>query len=167
MWTYGVRMNLDDLPADYADALTALFTNRPWERALEDLVVRCEPDREAAALVEQAVGELGVGDSSPIAAGLWMYIDDLERSHTVSQSIPDATGSYWHGIMHRREGDFGNSHYWFRRVGAHPAMEKIAGYDPHAFIDAVAERGPDSVDDLVDLQRREFWALFRWCAWND
>jgi hypothetical protein len=117
-------------------------------------------------MVEQAIGDLGLGDSSPVAAALWMYIDDLERSHTVSQSIPDATGSFWHGIMHRREGDFGNSHYWFNRVGTHPAMDDIEDYDPHAFIDAVAARQSGSQDELVDLQRREFKALFLWCAWN-
>ncbi len=84
----------------------------------------------------------------------------------VSQSISDAPGSFWHGIMHRREGDFGNSHYWFRRAGAHPAMEAIAGDDPHASIDAVAAGNAGALDELVDLQRREFWALFQWCAHN-
>src|SRR5687768_10504407 len=49
-------------------------------------------------------------------AGLWLYHDFLDESHTLSQCIDTPSGSYWHAIMHRREGDFANSKYWFRRV---------------------------------------------------
>ena len=42
-------------------------------------------------------------------SGLWLLAGDLDRSHTISQSIGSAEGSFWHAIMHRREGDFGNS----------------------------------------------------------
>ena len=41
-------------------------------------------------------------------AGLWLYHDFLDESHRISQEIETPTGSYWHGLMHRREGDFGN-----------------------------------------------------------
>lgn len=58
-------------------------------------------------------------------AGLWLYADGLDQSHQISQSIETPTGSFWHGIMHRREGDFGNSKYWFRRVGKHPVFEPL------------------------------------------
>jgi hypothetical protein len=47
-------------------------------------------------------------------SGLWLLAGDLDRSHTISQGIGSAEGSFWHGIMHRREGDFSNSKYWFR-----------------------------------------------------
>ena len=36
-------------------------------------------------------------------AGIWLLHDFLEESHRISQGIPTSTGSYWHGIMHRRE----------------------------------------------------------------
>lgn len=159
-------MNPDTLPSEYAEALKPLLLCNPPDHALEQLVVREAPNAADVEVVEQAIQNLGISGASPVAAGLWLYIDDLERSHTVSQSIPDATGSFWHGIMHRREGDFGNSHYWFHRAGAHPAMKTIEGYDPHAFIDAVAAGKAGDMDALADLQRREFWALFRWCAQN-
>ncbi|MDX1964809.1 MAG: hypothetical protein SFX18_16790 [Pirellulales bacterium] len=55
-----------------------------------------------------------------ILAGLLLLYDGLEESHTISQSLNNPTGSYWHGIMHRREPDPGNAKYWFDRVGPHP-----------------------------------------------
>src|SRR4051812_18805083 len=53
-------------------------------------------------------------------AALHLWFDDLDGSHRISQDLPTPEGSAWHGIMHRREGDFWNSKYWFRRVGSHP-----------------------------------------------
>jgi hypothetical protein len=58
-------------------------------------------------------------------AGLWLFWDFLDKSHALSQSIDNATGSFWHAIMHRREGDFSNSKYWFHRVGSHPAYQPL------------------------------------------
>jgi hypothetical protein len=59
-------------------------------------------------------------------AGLWLLAGELDRSHTLSQSIETAVGAYWHGIMHRREGDFWNSKYWFRRVCRQPVLAELA-----------------------------------------
>ena len=66
-------------------------------------------------------------DADPkLAAALWILIGELDRSHTASQSDASAEGSFWHGIMHRREGDYGNAKYWFRRVGSHPVHAALA-----------------------------------------
>lgn len=59
-------------------------------------------------------------------SALWLYHDFLDESHQKSQAIDTQAGSYWHGIMHRREPDFGNANYWFRRVGRHPIHARLA-----------------------------------------
>ena len=59
-------------------------------------------------------------------AGLWLLYDFLDESHTISQSLDTLEGSYWHGIMHRREPDYENAKYWFRRVPVHPIHAELA-----------------------------------------
>jgi hypothetical protein len=62
---------------------------------------------------------------SKMAAGLWLLAGELERSHLISQSITDRDGSFWHAIMHRREGDFSNAKYWLRHASPHPLEPKL------------------------------------------
>lgn len=150
-------------PALY-ESVTPLFACIPYETSMTALVVAAEPAPAAVAAAERILKSPPFQGNAALAAGLWLYADDLDRSHTISQDLKDATGSFWHAIMHRREGDFGNSHYWFDRAGAHPAMAGIAGYDPHAFVDAVARSRRDAPEALIEMQRREWTALMNWCA---
>jgi hypothetical protein len=122
-------------------------------------------------------------------AALWLRHDFLDESHRISQDIETPTGSFWHGIMHRREGDFGNAKYWFRRVGKHPVFAPLsqsarelattgkaspaAGYltgqtewDPFAFVDLCqrAQSGEQSLQALAkDIQLQEWELLFDYC----
>ena len=60
-----------------------------------------------------------------IKSGLLLWNDALDASHTISQELANATGSYWHGIMHRREPDYSNAKYWFGRVGTHAIFPEV------------------------------------------
>lgn len=89
-------------------------------------------------------------------AALWLYHDFLDASHKISQNVDTPSGSYWHGIMHRREGDFSNSKYWLRRVGHHPTFAALS--------DAARQRAaagkPDPSAAFLGEQRE--WDPFRW-----
>lgn len=42
---------------------------------------------------------------------------DWDAAHGIVQKI-ESTDSYWiHAYLHRKEGDLGNSQYWYRRAG--------------------------------------------------
>lgn len=102
-------------------------------------------------------------EASPACrAGLWLLHDFLDESHSISQDIPSADGSFWHAIMHRREPDASNSKYWWRQVGPHPVLDRLReitpnlGYQfssPAAFVD-FCERVRDSGSAEEELAQR-------------
>src|SRR5687767_15218441 len=61
-----------------------------------------------------------------LVRGAVLYgLDELDAAHHIFQEDPTELGSYWHGMMHRREGDFDNARYWFRRAGRLPLFSKM------------------------------------------
>jgi hypothetical protein len=123
-------------------------------------------------------------------AGLWLWHDALEESHAISQSLATPAGSFWHAIMHRREGDFSNAKYWYARSRNHPVLEEIPhrarptpsrspgapilqrliedGWDPDSYVDVVEAIHRKSDDPLypaaVHFQQIEWQTLFEHCA---
>jgi hypothetical protein len=103
------------------------------EEAFRELLPR-ETGSVDAADVLHAVspGDLMSGvigshdDAACVLSALWLWHDYLDESHTICQSIETPSGSYWHAILHRREGDFGNAKYWYAQAGAHPIMPSLA-----------------------------------------
>ena len=109
-------------------------------------------------------------------SAIWLLYDFLDESHTISQGIATAEGSFWHGIMHRREGDFSNAKYWFRKVGEHPVYGLLEGkllrdkesgnWDPYDFVDAcqsALRNGGAEADRCQQLQQQEWELLFDFC----
>jgi len=122
------------------------------------------------------IGETAVLSKSQAAlglSGLWLLAGNLERSHSISQDLPCRNGSFWHGIMHRREGDFGNSKYWFRKVGDHPVFEQVAELtagtyeDPFDFVDecsrAIRKKSDEAYQSCMLAQWAEWQALMVHC----
>jgi hypothetical protein len=152
-----------------------------------------QPDSDARSALEKlsvksAFAHIRVANDDMAAcciSGVWLLHDYLDDSHKISQDIDTTSGSFWHGIMHRREGDFWNSKYWFRRVGQHPAFDAIteeakhmaasrrlaiAGardpWNPFTFVDlceATVNGHTELHDYCLDVQQTEWEALFDYC----
>ncbi len=60
-----------------------------------------------------------------LRSGLLVRADHFDEAHAICQAIDTPTGSYWHGIVHRREPDHANARYWFRRTGDHPFFQEL------------------------------------------
>ena len=168
-------------------------------RAYEKLVVKDLGHLPAKHLLDDVSSDhLFVEGKTPhrdparcVLAGLWLWHDWLDESHEVCQNIHTPEGSFLHAIMHRREGDFSNSKYWYAKVGEHVLYPTLAvnsgqilnrfpadktllrvnfnGWNPDAFVDLV-----ESVTDLpadnekrravVALQQMEWRTLFDHCV---
>lgn len=109
-------------------------------------------------------------DAKCVQSGLYLYFSALDESHTVSQAIHTRSGSYWHGIMHRQEGDWENAKYWFRRVAFHPVFTEIEReteepWDAFAFVErcAAASQGRGDERAARRLQMIEWRLLIEHC----
>ena len=132
----------------------------PLELAMPTLTNPIPLSNAASVWVRESVGKF----EPSVRVGLWLYVDDIERAHQIAQSIPDETGSAWHAIIHRREGDFSNSLYWWHLAGPHPALQSIPGYQSEQFVSQVKAAGKLVSTELVEIQRQEWAALFSWCV---
>ncbi len=163
----------------------ALVPTEHGSMEAKDLLESVKP---AQLLGSGVVKHAEEGDA--LLAGLWLWHDWLDESHAISQGLHGASGSFWHAIMHRREGDFANAKYWYARCADHPVLPSLNakssailnplpadksllrltanGWNPNAFVDLVEQMHERPNDPLhriaVALQRLEWRTLFDHCS---
>jgi hypothetical protein len=187
----------DPIKGDYLSNKARTILRINARDAYTDLVPRAAGATEAADVLHAVspadlldVPVKSSDDAACVLSALWLWHDYLDESHTISQRVEDPTGSFWHAIMHRREGDFGNSKYWYAKCRSHPMLESIAaqanpiiaradadkgllrltmsGWNGPAFVDYVQSVHESPSDPrypiAVALQQVEWRALFDHCV---
>jgi len=148
----------------------------------------CSSDAARETLSKWKPAAAFKGSEEPDAAmtGLWLYFSCWEEAHELANNCTSAEGYLWHAIVHRQEGDSGNSAYWFRKAGRHqvhsqlsheaariltryPRAEFRAGrWDPYSFVSFCerARQQPGSQQEQAarEIQRAEWQLLFDYCA---
>ena len=172
----------------YGDVFAQLIETAPaTEIAAGKANTDCYASLQALS-IESAFAKKTVLDheaASACLSGIWLLHNYLDQSHAISQDLHSCTGSFWHGIMHRRESDYGNAAYWFRKVGEHPVFDELViqlnqgapdtialglicdeQWDPFAFIDLCAQAS-DSANAITKLCQQitnvEWQLLFDYC----
>jgi hypothetical protein len=154
------------------------------EGLLRKLFPRDISDREVWRRLKEsddatvAGGSIGKPEAFAVVRGGLLYaLDDLHGCHEFFQNTASDLVGYWHGMMHRREADFDNARYWFRRAGSMPFfvalhrraseisadMAKQVSWDPYLFTGECEQYrfGAESDEgDLARLQRAEFDVVF-------
>ena|ERR1700722_18674618 len=86
------------------------------------------PLEKLSAVLDQLLAGSKMPETSKelIRGLILLWHDHMEPAHEIAQAIENPDGSFVHGILHRREPDYGNAGYWFRRVGRHQCFPEIA-----------------------------------------
>ncbi|MEO7425966.1 MAG: hypothetical protein ABI036_12320 [Fibrobacteria bacterium] len=106
-----------------------------------------------AAMLESSGRETGT-DGRLLLEGLTLlWHGDWDSAHEIAQSR-EGTPDYdlLHAIVHRREGDFGNSCYWFRKAGKHPCyplLERRLADPRQGLLDFLTPQGRWSPDAFL------------------
>lgn len=142
--------------------------------------------RDQLALLEADWGLSG-REASLLRAVAFLYNDHHDEAHDIVQDMSCSEGCLLHAILHRREPDFWNAKYWFRRCADHPAYTRLTerlreipttspavqalarrltlsgNVDPMALVDeceaAIRRPGSEEASYLRQVQRLEFESI--------
>ena len=76
--------------------------------------------------LEQWITDSRLPADSLITAMLWLRIGVIDPPHEIVQSETTPLASYLHGVVHRLEGDYWNSKYWFRQVRDSQLLQSLS-----------------------------------------
>ncbi len=168
------HVRTEELPELSAGPRSKVLETRSLNRQLDQLLDgRALPDESSALLRAVAL----------------LYHDQHDPAHDLVADRNDVTSAFIHGILHRREPDYWNARYWFRRCEMHSAYSILAGniarwngpgepetirglilpgsFDPFAFVDACERHARDPVNSpavsiLRKIQHAEFEAMVQY-----
>ena len=121
---------LDSILADPPPGLGPDIRPEAWDEA------------RVAGAAEGLVVGLPRRQAELLHACLLLWHDRLDAAHRLVQEREgDRDADCLHAIMHRREPDEGNSHYWWARVGRHPLAAELATEAKR--LDLMVLNGPD------------------------
>jgi hypothetical protein len=96
-------------------------------------------------------------------SAMWLWHDFLDEAHQIAQANQSPEGSWLHAIVHRREGDFSNSKYWYARCAALP--QTAGGRELVDLVASVHDKTHDPRYATASSQQRAEWrALFKHCV---
>ncbi|KAF8599597.1 hypothetical protein BDV93DRAFT_609179 [Ceratobasidium sp. AG-I] len=97
----------------------------------------------------------GVGAPVPVQASLYLLNDDIKSAYAIAEPYYDQgiyTCDYPHAMLHIRDGDYGNSRWWFRRLtgNSHPMLVTNFSPSPEGSKELTVEQAGRLAKKMVD-----------------
>jgi hypothetical protein len=167
-----------------ADAPSLVLAAPPGSRPRPGTLGKSAILEKTASLADRGGGPLDPDRLLVLQGVCLLWHDRWDDAHGIAQSREgERDFDALHAMLHRREGDFPNSAYWFRSAGKHPCYPLLEGrlaslpigdmrdilapkgkWSPAAFVAEVGKtgRGAPEPEVLIRVQAEEFRAFAEW-----